>query len=280
MTPTVHALLRSYSDPKARAAVHDPDGILPRLTDAHCFEMSAVVGMAKQLGSDLVNAGVAPQSRLAFLPAPVTVLDSGYTLKDSAGVPLQTRSADMLIETAGGRMADVYCLTAREHCHHATDAIVPVGRIWLQEDAEVSGYAIPVSPEEDLRRWEGSDPPRMAYASRKADIYAELALINTPRIIGRRQHMPHSGLQRRLAAALKMPGKYPLRAWSEIVLEVHAPEVARGEFEARLTGGKALHFCRAHLRVRNGKVEFVSAHWRGDPALGMKQTRYRVVPPR
>jgi hypothetical protein len=112
-------------------------------------------------------------------------------------------------------------------------------------------------------------------------LYVVLAMINTPRVIGRRQHMPHAGLQRKLAAAKGMVGKFPLQGWTELKLEVRPPKI-EGEREetAYLTGGKALHFCRAHLRIRRGKLERVTAHWRGDPSLGIKRTRYTVVPPK
>jgi hypothetical protein len=120
----------------------------------------------------------------------------------------------------------------------------------------------------------------MELMARGRHMAAALALINTPRIIGRRQHMPHQGMQRKIAAGKKMVGKFPLKAWTEIKLEVMPPVIDGGQHEARLTGGKALHFCRAHLRIRMGHLERVSAHWRGDPSLGIKQTRYSVIPPR
>ena len=113
-------------------------------------------------------------------------------------------------------------------------------------------------------------------------LYAVLSMINTPRVVGRRIHQPHAGLQRKVAAAHSMPGKYPLRAWHELVLEVKPPrdESEREPQQTILTGGKALHFVRAYLRISGGHLQLVSAHWKGDPALGLKQTRYRVVPPR
>lgn len=42
---------------------------------------------------------------------------------------------------------------------------------------------------------------------------------------------------------------------------------------------KAYHFCRAHTRQRaNGRVEWVRAHWRGDPAFGYRLPSYTVRP--
>jgi hypothetical protein len=102
-------------------------------------------------------------------------------------------------------------------------------------------------------------------------------LINTPGLVGLRQHDPHRGLARKLAAARS--GSYPLRGWSEIVLK-HQTRIAEPT-EERHTGAtfhKCLHFVRSHLRhYRNGHVAVIPAHWRGDPALGIKRTRYRVA---
>jgi hypothetical protein len=103
-------------------------------------------------------------------------------------------------------------------------------------------------------------------------------VINTPKIIMRQQHMPHRGLQRDLIKAGKVNGKYPLHAWTEILLRVRPPEVSEGDHEAHLTGARALHFVRKHIRIRLGKLEYVSAHWRGDASIGIKRSRYRVAP--
>jgi hypothetical protein len=110
--------------------------------------------------------------------------------------------------------------------------------------------------------------------------YAFLALINTPRIIGRRQHMPHERVEREKLKALGLVGKFPLHAWTEIVLKVAPPDDRTGEpsTEGHLTGERCLHFVRTFLRVRMGQLEYVESHWRGNPALGMKRSRYRLEP--
>lgn len=109
-----------------------------------------------------------------------------------------------------------------------------------------------------------------------------LAMINSPQVIGRKAHMNHSGFQKKLADAKGLVGKYPLQAWTELLLEVKPPKDESGlpERETMLTGERALHFVRAHLRIVNGKLGRVSAHWRGNAALGIKRTRYSVVPPK
>jgi hypothetical protein len=111
-----------------------------------------------------------------------------------------------------------------------------------------------------------------------AEVYALLGMINTPRVFQRLAHEPHAGLQRKMVAAKPLVGKFPLGAWTEILLKVPAP---KGEQSVKgdggyLSGERALHWCRAHLRYRLGQWEIVSDHWRGNPALGMKQSRYRL----
>ena len=68
---------------------------------------------------------------------------------------------------------------------------------------------------------------------------------------------------------------------TEIKLEITEPVDASHDpsMEAHYTGDRALHFCRAHLRIRLGKLEIVRSHWRGDASLGIKQSRYRLAMP-
>lgn len=118
------------------------------------------------------------------------------------------------------------------------------------------------------------DPDEAALAALVVSVC--LAIINTPRLISRREHPPHRGLRREMARS--DCSNIELRAWTEIRLEV-TPRLATGDLSMpeRLTGRKCLHFCRSHLRVQNGRLVVVRPHWRGDAALGVKQQDYRVV---
>jgi hypothetical protein len=111
-------------------------------------------------------------------------------------------------------------------------------------------------------------------------ILLSLGIINTPKIANRLQHMPNRHLERRLAKALGVQGRYPLKAWSTVTIDAGPSRDMTGEpsAEAHYTGKKAYHPCRGHFRVRCGQIEWVKAHWRGDPSLGIKQTRYSVKP--
>lgn len=107
-------------------------------------------------------------------------------------------------------------------------------------------------------------------------VLAMLAIINAPHIVYRDTFDPHRGLNRLWE---KRFHHAPLNAWHELKLRVAKPvEIEDCEPHAAHIGGqRALHFCRAHLRIRLGRLEFVTSHWRGDAALGTKLTRYRVA---
>lgn len=103
-----------------------------------------------------------------------------------------------------------------------------------------------------------------------------LDLINTPGLIGLRQRDVHRGIARKLASV--RGGSYPLRSWSEVVLKHQTQRAEPGERLSGTTYHKCLHFVRSHLRhYQCGKVSIIPAHWRGDPALGIKRTRYKVA---
>lgn len=255
MTPTFHAMALELAKPDAERKLVDPLGVSSQLTDFHFFDVSNVAELAQDLGNRFVKSS--PVGKLAFLPASCTALDFGKIEGIRWGALLQQDgdcAVGCIVALHDGYvniLPDLFSLWLGDAARNQFRVLTPPG---IADD--VLGQIVPL-------------------------IYGALALINTPRTIGRRQHMPHAGLQRKLAAAHGMPGKFPLRAWTEIILEVRPPTI-EGErvHEARLTGGKCLHFCRAHLRIRNGTLEYVSPHWRGNDALGVRQSRYAVVPPR
>jgi hypothetical protein len=111
--------------------------------------------------------------------------------------------------------------------------------------------------------------------------YAMLAIINTPNIIGQRNQFPHGRAEREALKKIKLVGKFPLRAWTEVLLLVTTNPEDRSQSapkERHLTGDRCRHYCRTYLRVRNGLLEYVEGHWRGNIALGLKRSRYRVEP--
>lgn len=101
-------------------------------------------------------------------------------------------------------------------------------------------------------------------------VWAVLALINSPKIIRQREID-----QRRINRRRQGLGRYAFHPHHEVRLNVdkHIIETVRGEGDG---ASRALHFVRTHLRFRRGQYELVSPHWRGDPALGIRDTSYRA----
>jgi hypothetical protein len=253
MTPLAHEIVKDSIQPVARRTCGTLMPALKLLDGVHFFEGSAVLEIAQNLAMDL---GRRPEARdkLAFLPAPRTWLEIHCGQAGRIG---------LLIEEESDNSARVTMVTSKSR-----GGELPTFHIPLRGNPAMGGYQPGPTMPATVRESFG----RMASA-----LYGFLAVINSPRVIMRRQHMPHRGLERRLVAQRGNVGKWPLQGWSELVLKVRPPEIDDEDHEAHLTGARALHFCRAHIRIRLGRLELVSSHWRGDPALGIKQTRYRLA---
>lgn len=256
MTPLARRIVSDTCKPLRDRRFGDPGNVAPRMGDAHCFEVSEVVELAEDLGRDLVRKDHHPDT-LGFLPAPKTWIEfrakdgsrHGYLLEDNGRGSASVRRAALAPSGAMGS-------------HHY------VGELLLSPSS-----------------WDGDFPALMVAEGRSeselkgvvATFYGFLAIINTPRIVGRKTHTPSVSLEKRVVNSRGIVGSFPLRAWTELVLSATPPDLVDGEVEAHFTGRKALHFVRAHLRIRLGKLELVSAHWRGDGSLGIKQSRYKVT---
>lgn len=279
MTPLAQAIANDACLPVAKRRFGSLADKIRLFDDWHFFECSAIASTALSISAGIVATASSTAREMTFLPAPRTFIEW-----DHSRVP-------------GGRSVRVALLLEQDG-QSATVSTIAVGREQLVSNMKARGRYVPrmlklplvgspagvnqitfrqPSPDE----WQGEKWVEFVNVTAQEAI-GFLAMINTPRIIGRRHHQPHAGLQRKIAASHGMPGKYPMHAWSEILLEVRPPRDASdsGKRETRLTGGRAEHFCRAHLRIWKGRSILVPAHRRGNPALGIKRTRYSVVPPR
>lgn len=255
MTPLAHRFAKRLTLPiKKREAVNETGPALAQIADIHCFECSELNELVSDWkGEDTERAG----NTLRFLPAPKTWIE--WKPIDS-----DVRRALLFVERnfEGFPGCDVFNYFGH---HERPLSASHIGHLAYGSD---DVFVVPLR--------DGDSGLIDRHYIFKGAMF--IAMINTPRVIGRKQHMPNRGLERKLTKGFGV-GKFPLHAWHEIKLNVLKPiEIDDGEpHEAHLTGRRALHFCRAHLRIRNGHVEFVTSHWRGDPALGIKQTRYRLT---
>lgn len=280
MTPLAYDLLKDLTTPGAFRAgaskildetnfIADRKSFWSAVIDAHFFDLSAVEPLVQDVSTKMREAFDSKSlfsDRLAFLPAPVTWLEFYF----NGG------RETLVLAPATNEPGAAAMLEIAKHDSGGFWMMMRAGGIPLVGSNRVPGRHTQ-GINEQWQRYE-LDTPRSDPIAFRA--LAALALINTPRIIGRRQHMPHERVERDKLKALKLVGKFPLHAWTEIILKVAPPDVRTGEpaTEGHLTGEKCLHFVRTFLRVRLGQLEYVESHWRGNPALGMKRSRYRLEP--
>jgi hypothetical protein len=262
MTPLAQWLLK-----QTMAKVRDREGmwhdernaatLRDMLNDVHCFEITEAAPLVHELIMLFKDQEESKSECLfsthAFLPAPKTWIEWRHASGNRLGVLLQenetrTNARGTFLWKEGAQNLGLVSLVSGDYHSDGGDQIFP-------------DYLVDLMGNQ-------TSPGILSYA------HCMLLLINSPKIIGSRQHMPHAGLARRLA------GKFPLHAWTEIKLHVAKPiEIDDGEpHEAHITGRRALHFVRKHIRIRLGKLEYVSAHWRGDPAIGTRHQHYVVAP--
>ena len=249
MTPLAHALVKELTLPKKRRRIIDPVGLCTKMDDVHCFEVTALDIFLQEDPDKYIENASSLDASLRFLPAPKTWLEAEVGRNEREGL--------LLIQN--GDVVEVYAAINHQNRPIETVLLYHLNLSTLTATYAQTGEIFP-------------DP-----AGFRKIIILYLALINTPKIIGRRYHQPHAGLQKKLLQHHGGVGHFPLHAWTEIKLEVKPPELADdAPKELWLTGRRALHFCRAHLRIRLGKLEYVKAHWRGDPSIGIKRSRYKV----
>jgi hypothetical protein len=279
MTPLAHRITRDL-------VRHDgerlADFTLATMADIHCFEVSEVTPLAVELSRQIVTG--ASTAAMTFLPAPKTWIEwtsvdpkygfmrIGHLLEEHR---IDDRPAFATVKVVW-EVRRVGLIQGHRAGNLRLDEPEPDGRASTSAhmpSAEDLRAFLSLPDDRSVADWSASIAP---YCD--GFLYAFLAMINSPRLIGRREHNPHIGFERELMAKRALVGRFPLHAWTEIKLEVSPPEWSGESDASHLTGHKALHFCRAHARIRLGRLEFVRGHWRGDAALGIKRSRYRVIP--
>jgi hypothetical protein len=246
MTPLAQHLLDEFCKPKKDRTIVDKHNLLHHIPEVKCFDITAVVDYINQqefIWGDLKN------SDRIFLPAPKTFIEMRLESGKTLGFLLMQQSDNeiFIAETNGHVIAHRAILNTFDPSKSVTT---------IAEENRFHNFVLA--------------------------IYGILFIINTPRICGQKVHQPDRAIARRLAKATGSRGRYPLRAWTELTIWCDANDIHElatdEEIEAHYTGKKCLHFVRSFLRWRNGQLERVKAHWRGDPALGMKRSRYIAKP--
>jgi len=253
MTPMANRLARELTLPQGRRRFDGEESDIRILTsDIHCFEVSDILEAAISVAGNVSSLIGGDQTM--FLPAPRTWIE--------------------FIQPSGSRVAWLL-----EPAGDEDDTVISA--ILVCDDGESWGFCdrLFIDLKDGVLEGQANDWGfgwELGGFSPQNLIPVFLAFINTPRIVGRLQHMPNHALERRLTSRERSVGKFPVNAWTEIKLQISPPRDVseNGEHEAHLTGRKALHFCRSHLRIRLGRLEVVRSHWRGDASLGVRQSRY------
>jgi len=289
MTPLAKWLAERVSSEPKWWRVNEYDKLLSPFPTVKCFEVSAVRDLAIMLADQAQEKDSIADS-LAFLPAPATWLEYqngtgrfGYLLVQKTDTTASCVS--FLAEDMRGGIAfipmphaDLPLLSTADADNFAVDSALTIQGLdekYLEKAPVFTEFGIPKA------RWDTSnvdwDKVLSAEQVRAYRLYAMLSIINSPKIIERSTHKPSSGLQKRLNRKASKP--FELLPWHEILLDVQPPPDGEGHTGngERLTGPKALHFCRSFIRIRLGKLERVRAHWRGDPSLGVSQASYRMT---
>lgn len=238
---------------------------------ARCFDLNAVAELLEQTSGEIRGAfepiDVSEKDRSAgitahrvdigeraLMPAPVTWLEWG--------------GRGLLLEAYNGHFL-VYTRVIGDNGDGPVDYMgAPIGSIGINED----GVAWVVSG----RQAKGDLDPELVLIMTPvvlSEVLAALALINSPAAREERVE-PHRGLERNIARLMPKQ-REPMRGI--IHTKVSIGSWAHGDGKPRASSHpKAYHFCRAHIRVKRGKIERVRAHWRGDPAFGYRLPSYSV----
>lgn len=264
MTPLAQRFFRQLTLPKRDRSVLDEGGVLERLEDLHCFDVGAVAGAVNQAIDQEPDKGfrntIHTLGLSAFLPSPRTWLE--YVVPENAQrtAVLVEKSADSFVFwlILDEPLTSYFCGTFRSHRaleepYPGFSIGRPVAGTWCDDPSEIESKLTRLAIETLLL----------------------LDIINTPGLVALKTVQPHRGFERALRQL--GVGRYPLQAWHEVVIKPGEP-APDDSGETGLTGRKCLHFTRAHKKRVHGQVRMISHYWSGDPALGIKRTRYRVKP--
>jgi hypothetical protein len=288
MTPLAFRIAKQATLPKRERSFVDGE-LLQRICAARCFETSAVQELVVELVNSF-NRKPEPNEEVEYLTVdgertPLMSKQGAANVVAMAGqmafLPAPYTWIEWKAEPLGGqRLGWFLC----EDFYEQDDIRDWITAFSCNEDGSTFCMSFPKQGDPTNLKLHGdgygeaTDAERFTCGVFLPVILGNLALINTPHVISQTVDPPHRGLQKRLGRVLSLPGKYPLQDWHEVKLHVAvAPEFSGRAGEAHLSGERALHFCRSYLRVRLGRVELVRPHWRGNPAIGIKQTDYRVV---
>lgn len=228
----------------------DPDRLLRYYEDLHCFDVTPLgdtveASLKGHDTEDLLNSLPGPH----FLPSPATWLEMDFDCGTMS-----------MLAVEDGPGFDVSINTEYHIDPYPFVMMIRIG-LCIPPRGITAKWTLP--PE----RQEGFGGVRSL-----GHLFTMLDIINTPGIVRLTEGAVHRGFAR----TMKNAG-YPLRAWHEVKIDPKAIKtVTKNNYTPAFH--MPLHFVRSHRRRVWQQDVVIRAHWRGDPALGIEQTRYRVDP--
>jgi hypothetical protein len=266
LTPLAHQVLKQLVLPAKRRTFDDLGDVLPLLDDVRYFDCRAI----SQIGRDLTydaNFGKLKEAT-AFLPSPKTWIEmKEFGIEIGVLLVASPNEVSVKFVIRGGPLATASMWWDKFQSRPFTLTFDIVDGLF-----DLTAPRLP----DGL-----STEDRLAIPLFLRSAAGCLALINSPRTIARTEKLPHAGLQRDLVQKFKGKGEFRLHPWTQILLQISprsSDQPASDPRDVHLSGAKALHFVRKYLRISRGRLQTVSEHWKGDAALGIKQSTYRVLP--
>ena len=271
MTPFARMILRDYADKNLKMTTipveNFTEDFINGIVNAKCFECSDVVALAAQLTvkklstsnpNDLTPLLIKGDEN-SFLPHERTWIEFGKEENSFSGILLECPedfgTARVILVVKNEIEFAVAGLCFLDMHGEKPRLTKGISTFSFSENKKQSAYVIAIF----------------------SLLYSLLAIINSPSVIGRQEFPAHKGFEKSLRHSNVIPPGAHLRPWTKITLDVTTPsDEHENNGGARLTGAKALHYCRTHIRIKNGKLERVRGHWRGDAALGVVRSDYKV----
>jgi hypothetical protein len=250
MTPLAHQLARRLLNPRASLPANYRARALRALGGAHFFEVTEAAAIGEEVAAAINEVRGDGNSGEQFIPCTVAAEQIGGRTAASLSGPVDQTAVTAVVR-------------------------YPDGNISVNE---IGALDLPTGVRTVSRELLATYPKNAEWARDTLDrTFVFLAIVNSPRIVHRNARPPHKSLVRELKRAPSV-GIGPLLPWHEVKLQVTKPvDIDDGEpHRDQITGRRALHFVCKFIRLRLGRLEYVRAHWRGDPVLGIHQSDYRV----
>lgn len=243
MTPLLWDITKQYLLPRSQRASWCDD-VQHLLDGVHGYEISSVAASCR----GVVEQGHSPNGAFTFAPGSRVFLDFTVRYKGLA--------------ERGGYLV---CGNVVWHFMRGKDGSIDGEELSLffePQMTSITHYAESKQPGVE-KRGALTDIGELRF------IRAAFSIINRPQHVGLNVHQPHKKRLKKLSGT-----GFPLHVWHEVTVGRGTRNHEGKQIESQVSGTRPYHHVRAHYKPSLGIV--VPEHWRGDPSIGIKRTRYRV----